>query len=78
MNALDKERLEKPGTAAAKQLLGQIDCEKGTCGCAFWVVSAIHKIAQENPKMTMTCLRNIIRDNMPKAFAAFHDYLKHT
>lgn len=67
---------EKPATFLAKILLGQVDREKTQC--AFWVVSAIHKIAEENPNMSMVCLRNIVSENMPAAFKEYRKYLRET
>lgn len=67
---------EKPGTALAKIILGQID--RRDPQSAFGVVSAISKIAHENPKMTMACLRNIIFDSMPAALEEYTFYLKNT
>lgn len=67
---------KQPATALAKKLFSQVDGEN--IQCAFWVVSAIYKIAHENPKMSMICLRNIVRDNMPQAFEQYCEYLRTT
>ena len=66
----------KPGILLAKQLLNQIDDRDSQC--AFWIISAMHKIKRESPKMGMPCLLNIIRDEMPKGFADYCEYIKHT
>lgn len=67
---------EKPETEIAKHLLNQIERENSKC--AFWMVSAINKIANENPEMTIGELKTIVHLNMPDALEQYAKYVQNT
>lgn len=58
----------------ARQLLNQI--EKENSQSSFWVVSVIAKLEQFHPKLTMKELLTIVRQEMPKHWQDYQDYLK--
>ena len=71
-----KRKEEDNATFLAKGLLKQIETENDNC--AFWIISAIHKLKYSHPKMSMTCLFNILITQMPKAAKAYGEYKRNT
>jgi len=70
------EDKEKVSVVLARHLLNQIENENQHC--AFWIISAVTKIKYANPKMSMTCLLNILRQEMPDAAEAYAKYKRET
>lgn len=66
--------LGRPGTQLAKILLKQIEEENPQC--AFWLVSAVCKLLQENPQMNMVCFLNILASEIPKACSSYQEYVR--
>jgi len=60
----------------AKILLNQIERENDQC--AFWIISATHKIKCANPQMSMTCLYKILTSEMPKTAKIYAEYIRNT
>ena len=71
-----KQGNEAAGVILARQLMKQID-DSGEWS-AFWMVSCLSKLKNNNPRMNLTCLMNIIKTEMPKAFDKYREYLKNT
>jgi len=65
---------EKDATYLAKILFRQI--EKESPGCAFWVISALTKMAHD--KLTLPCVINIVRQEMRQAAAEYDEYVRTT
>lgn len=42
--------------------------------CAYWLVSAISKLAHSEPRMSLGCLLNIIKAAMPAAAEGYAEY----
>jgi hypothetical protein len=59
-----------------KKLLHQVEDRDQTC--AFWIISAISKFKSADPKMSMTCLFNILQQEMPNAKKMHEKYLRET
>lgn len=70
------QKKDKDGTILAKALLRQIGRESDQC--AFWLISAAHKLISDRPGMTMVCFRNILVKELPKAYDDYCDYLRTT
>lgn len=67
---------EPAGIFLARVLMKQIQGRDPQC--AFWFVSALSKLRYENPQMTLVCLMNFIRQEMPKAAAEYAEYCRTT
>jgi len=64
------------GTKLAKKLMNQID-DSGERS-SFWMVSCLSKLGNARPQMRIDCLMDIIKDEMPKAYKQYQDYLRNT
>jgi hypothetical protein len=71
-----KEKREDPRLLMGKLLLHQIEDENQQC--AFWIISTISKFESADPGMSITCLLNILRAEMPKAAELHAKYLRET
>lgn len=69
-------KMDSDALLHVKVLLNQI--EKENEQCAFWIISAFHKLKYEHPKMSMICLFNILTSEMPKAAKAYVEYIRNT
>lgn len=65
---------ERPATFLARQLFRQI--ENRDDQCAFWILSALHKLKYDGA--SIVCVLNIMREEMPKAFADYAEYTRTT
>jgi len=60
----------------AKTLMEQI--ENRDEQCARWFISAVDKLKQENPKMSISSLYDVLVSSMPLAADSYLKYKKNT
>jgi hypothetical protein len=71
---LKEDNQERAATYLARQLLRQIQSRDKQC--AFWIISAIHKLKYDGA--SIVCVLNILKQEMPKAFAKYAEYTRNT
>lgn len=75
MEAKKIKKAESDATYLARALLRQV--ESRDAQCAFWVISAFDKLRRQK-SITVTCIANILKQEMPKSYQDYVDYLKNT
>jgi hypothetical protein len=69
-----KDKSLGAATDCARVLFRQIERENSQC--AFWVVSAINKMKHDGA--TITCVMNVLKQEMPTAYKEYMEYLRTT
>ncbi len=72
----DQRKDEQAAVWLARRLFRQIEEENSQC--AFWVISAFDKLRRGARIKSMTCVANIMQQEMPQAYKNYLDYLKNT
>ena len=72
----DRIKGGQASVALARALFRQIESKNGEC--AFWVISAFDKLRRGARVKSMTCVANIMKQEMPQAYQDYLDYLRTT